>query len=294
MRWRTFLVVVGLLQPAVALAQSSRVELFGGVSFWRPALDDVYDAGYVPSRVRGIHDLFREPDPRSQARQLLALRGQTGPGLGLGANLFLTPALGLQLLLDRASVTVSGTNGTHDVDLTYDTIAFPSPEPIVARSQYSFDLPPTVGRLRETTFSVNAIARFGAARRLSGNVSGGLSYFRVDLAAAEVQAFTAWLGGHAVVFSELYELAVRTTPSSQVGFNVGGGATLSVGPRLGLLIDGRYFGAAAKNAPLRLDTVRSTNVIEVPIDQIQRFLALPHLDIEPGYVRLLVGLTLKL
>jgi len=97
-RWRTVLVLAWLLQPAGMLAQASRVELFGGASAWRPTLDATYDASYTPSRVRGINDLFRDPDSRSRARQLLTLRGDVGAGLGLGANVFLTPAVGLQIL----------------------------------------------------------------------------------------------------------------------------------------------------------------------------------------------------
>jgi hypothetical protein len=45
---------------------------------------------------------------------------------------------------------------------------------------------------------------------------------------------------------------------------------------------------------VNLDALLSTNVVIVPLQQVEDFLALPPLEIDPSYVRVLVGLKWKL
>jgi hypothetical protein len=42
-----------------------------------------------------------DPDPRSEARQFLALQGKTSAGLGFGVNVYPHRVLGFQFLLDE-------------------------------------------------------------------------------------------------------------------------------------------------------------------------------------------------
>jgi hypothetical protein len=86
--------LIGLTWASPASSAASDVEIFGGLGFFWPALDTAYDAAYVPSEVTGINQLFVTPDPRSQARQMLALQGKTSPGFGFGINVYPHRVLG--------------------------------------------------------------------------------------------------------------------------------------------------------------------------------------------------------
>jgi hypothetical protein len=233
---------IGVFCASAASAAPTDVEIFGGLGFFRPALDTTYDASYVPSEVTGINQLFVTPDPRSEARQFLALQGKTTPGLGFGVNVYPHRVLGFQFLLDRASVDVVGENGPHEVDLVWDSINFPSSDPVVREASFSLDASDTEGRLDELALSFNLTARFGPPGAVSGSVSSGLTYFRFDGEAEGLGALAGWLGGHAVLFTELYEMSYSTSTTDALGFNVGGNVDFALGARAAIFADGRFCG----------------------------------------------------
>jgi hypothetical protein len=278
--------------PSAARAGAD-VEVFGGLAGFWPRMDGRYDASYTPSRVGGINQLFEEPDPRSSATQSLSLQGQGGLGFGLGLNIYPHRVLGVQLLLDRGGGDLTGANPPHVVELTYDTINFPSSDRVTRTLAYSFDVPDTAGQLEQLSVSLNATARWTAGPVVSGSVSGGLSYFRVRATDLEVGGFAAWLGGHAVVFSELYRMALATDTASTVGFNVGGDVSFALGGTLALFADVRYFHGPKIDAAVQLDSFVSDNVVEVPLAQVEQFLTLPPLQLDPSSLRLLAGLKLR-
>lgn len=286
------LLTVVLIGTSVAPAQGADVEIFGGLAFWFPRLDTQYDASYTPSRVVGIRQMFTDPDPRSTTRQLLTLQGVAGPGFGVGISLFPHPVVGFQVLFDRTRLDVVGENPSHEMSLTYDTIDFPNPDRIVATTSHSFDQADTMGTLEETTLSLNLAARFGTGGVVSGNVSGGLSYFRFDLAAEPLGAHAAWLGGHAILFSELYEMSYASETADTFGFNLGGQVDLNLG-HVALFADARLLRTSTAEAAVHLDQRLSTNVITIPLTQVEEFLDLPPLEIDPTTIRLLFGLKWK-
>lgn len=293
------------LLPVVLLISSSSVgattawagtdvELFGGILVFAPRLDQSYDASYTPSRVLGITQLFEEPDLRSRAMQSLSLAGKTGTGFGLGISVYPHRVVGFQFLIDRAHGEISGASSPHRVDLVWDSINFPSSEPVVRTASFSFDAPPTAGRMEETTLSFNAVARWQSGSVVSGSVSGGLSYFRVRAEDLEVGALAGWLGGHAVLFSELYQMSLATETADTIGFDLGGDVSFSLGPKIAAFADGRFFYGSKTGAPVHLESFVSENVVSVPLETIEGFLALPPLDLDPRYFRLLFGVKLRL
>ena len=291
---RYLILVIGLSSSSSSFAAPADVEIFGGLGFFRPALDTSHDAAYVPSKVTGINQLFATPDPRSEARQSLALQGETGLGFGLGVNVYPHRVLGFQFLLDRSSVDVAGENAPHEVDLVWDSINFPSPEHVVREASFSFEAADTEGRLNELALSFNLAARFGAPGAVSGGVSGGLTYFRVDAEAERLGALAGWLGGHAVLFTELYEMSYSTSTTDALGFNVGGNVDFALGARAAIFVDGRYLWAPRTAAPVTLTEVVSENVVSVPVSSIDGYLELPPLSIDPGFFRVLFGVKLRL
>jgi hypothetical protein len=290
---RYHLPIILLLSSSRAFAAPADVEIFGGLGFFRPAFDTSYDADYVPSEVTGINQLFVVPDPRSEARQPLTLRGQTSPGFGFGVNVYPHRVLGFQFLLDRSSIDVAGENVPHEVDLVWDSINFPSSDRVVREASFSFDAADTEGRLDELALSFNLAARFGAPGAVSGGVSSGLTYFRFDAEAERLGALAGWLGGHAVLFTELYEMSYSTSTTDVLGFNVGGNVDFALGARAAIFVDGRYFWAPRTDAPVTLTEIVSENVVSVPLSQIDQYLDLPPMSIDPGFFRVLFGVKLR-
>jgi hypothetical protein len=290
---RRLWVLLLLFSPFAASASPADVEVFGGIGLFRPALDSTFDASYVPSRVTGINQLFVTPDPRSDARQILALEGKTGPGLGLGVNVYPHRVLGFQFLLDRLDADVEGQNGPHEVDLVWDTIAFPSTDPVVGEASFAFEAPDTEGRLEELALSFNVAARFGSEAAISGSVSSGLTYFRFDVEAERLGAFAGWLGGHAVLFTELYEMSYSTPTSDALGFNVGGNVDFALGARAAIFVDGRFFWAPRTEAAISLAEVVSDPINSLPVSRIEDYLGLPPIEIDPSFFRVLFGAKLR-
>jgi hypothetical protein len=285
--------LVGLAWASALSGAPTDVEIFGGLGIFRPALDTEYDASYVPSEVTGIRQLFVTPDPRSEARQFLTLRGETEAGLGLGINLYPHRVLGFQFLLDRGSLDVAGENGPHEVDLVWDTLDFPSSDPVTREASFSFEATDTEGRLDELALSFNLAARFGASSPVSGSVSSGLTYFRFDVEAQRLGAFAGWLGGHAVLFTQLYEMSYATSTTDCLGFNLGGNVDFALGPHAAIFVDGRLLWAPRTEAEVILTDIVSENGPTVPVSQIESYLDLPPISIDPSFFRILFGVKLR-
>ena len=135
------------------------IEVFGGVSLWVPAQDALHDATYIPARVSSIDTLFENPDPRSIARQSLAVEATRELTAGLGINLFGNGRCGFQFLTDIASLNLEGENAPHEVTLTYTAVNFPSSNLVDRTRDLSFKVPDTSGALTEKVFSFNGIVR---------------------------------------------------------------------------------------------------------------------------------------
>jgi hypothetical protein len=269
------------------------VEIFGGLGFFQPAFDTVYDASYVPSKVTGINQLFGTLDRRSSARQLLSLQGESGAAFGLGVNVYPHRVLGFQFLLDSAHLDVTGENPPHEVDLVWDSINFPSPEHVVREASFSFEAPDTAGRFDELALSFNLTARFGGSSPVSGSVSSGLTVFRFDAEAESVSAMAGWLGGHAVLFTELYRMSYTTGPRTALGFNAGGSVDVALGTHAAIFADGRFFWAPATEADVALTEVLSNSVPAIAVSDIDDYLEPPPMSIDPGFFRILIGVKVR-
>jgi hypothetical protein len=272
---------------------ASDVEVFGGLGLYWPELDTLYDASYVPSRVSGITTLFENPDPRSQAHQFLSLQGNRGTGIGLGLNVFPHRVVGFQFLFDRTKADIVGENEPQQIDLVWDSINFPNPDPVVREATLTIPATDTEGSLNELALSFNVVARFGAGKAVSGSVSSGLTYFRFDVEAESLTAAASWLGGHAVLFTEYYPMAYETATTDTFGFNVGGTVDFAVGTHAAIFVDGRLLWAPSTEAPLTLTEVLSTPIPIVPVSQIDAFLDLPPMSIDPAFFRILFGVKVR-
>ena len=80
-------VTLRLLIGTTTSAQGVNTEVFGGMALWGPTQDALHDATYAPTHVSSIATLFENPDPRSIARQSLAVETTRELAAGLGMNL---------------------------------------------------------------------------------------------------------------------------------------------------------------------------------------------------------------
>lgn len=279
-----------LICPAATAASDTDWEVFLGFSGISSLMNRTYDAPYTPSKVGSISQLFEIPDSRSRARQSVAMQGDKGSGIGFGLAVYPHRTFGLELLVDRSGADLSGGNAPHTVDLVWDSISFPSSDPVVRRGSFSFDAPATAARLRMLTMSLNLAARWKTGERLSGSASIGASYFRLHAEELQLGAMAGWLGGHAVLFSQLVETSASTATESALGFNVGVDVAVDLGSGLSLFADGRLFLAPDVSAIPRLDRFIDDTSMGIPITQVERSLALPPVTLDPRHLRVLVGI----
>lgn len=275
---------------AAPLPRDTDVEIFGGASALSLLMKKTYDASYTPSRIGGLHQDFEAPDPRSRASQTISLNGDSGRGGAMGITVYPHRVLGVELLFDRSTSDLSGTNPPHTVDLVWDTIAFPAGGAIVARASLSYDVPETAARLKTTIWSLNGVARFNHGARVSGKASIGASYFRSRIEDLGVSALGGSLGGHAVLNLVLYEMSLTSDTANTVGINFGGSLDVSLGSRWAIFVDGRFFWAPLTKASAHLSSFVKEPVYDTPLDKIDRYLALRDIDVDARNVRLLVGL----
>lgn len=282
--------LIAVNASAAPLPRDADVEIFGGASALSLLMRQTYDASYIPSRVGGLGQEFETPDPRSRATQMLSQNGDSGRGGAIGITVYPHRVFGVELLFDRSASDISGQSPAHTIDLVWDSIAFPAGGAIVAKGSLSYDAPETAARLKTTIWSLNGVARFNHGARVSGKLSVGASYFRSHIEDLGVSAFAGYLGGHAVLNTVLYEMNLTSDTASKMGINIGGSLDVSVGSRIALFVDGRFFWAPLAPAPTHLSSFVEEPVYQTPLDKIDRYLALRDIDVDARNVRLLVGL----
>jgi len=182
---------------------------------------------------------------------------------------------GLQLIFDRQSPDLEGTNGPYDVTLNYISRPPLDNQTIPVTVNNSTPWPDTTGSITQSTFSVNGVVRVGTSSRIDATLSGGLSIQRLSGTVQPV-GFTQYnLGGHSVLFENEYRLAMSLGPTSAVGFNLGGDLNVHVARHVALLIGYRCFGGPSVDVPVHVTSVLNPEEITFAqtIADIERWLA---------------------
>jgi len=296
MRGRVVCTVVLLLLPLtqrIAAAQPpppplGRVEICGGFTFVAPGVDTALTMAYTPP--------FRNATATaSSAGQTLQIASENGNGLEFGGAVFFTQAVGIQVLFAADSFDVGGVNGPHSAHLEYISRMPPdyTPSPIVVERDEEW--PDTAGELKQRTLSFNAVGRGRLGRVVVGEVSGGLSYFRMDgpISPLGYAAFT--LGGHSTLSYELSELEVELGPAGSWGFNAGGGIDVELGRVVALTADFRYFWGGTITAPVIVSRVLNPDevIMQDPLETIEETLQPPAAELKPTRVRFMAGLKIR-
>ena len=196
-------------QAASGPTEEPRVEFWGAVTAGQTGPSGSVVSSYSPPL------LLDGSDYTSHASQTVTFDGQTHVGFEAGANLFFARHAGLQLLFDRQSPDLEGTNGPYDVTLNYISRPPPDNQTIPVTVNNSTPWPDTTGSITQSTFSVNGVVRVGTSSRIDATLSGGLSIQRLSGTVQPV-GFTQYnLGGHSVLLKTSIASRCRSVPRAR-------------------------------------------------------------------------------
>jgi hypothetical protein len=277
-------------QSASGPAEEPRVEFWGALTPGQTGPSGSVVSSYSPPL------LLDGSDYTSHASQTVTFDGHTSVGFEAGANLFFARHAGLQLLFDRQSPDLEGTNGPYDVTLNYVSRPPPDNQPIPVTVNKSTLWPDTTGSITQSTFSVNGVVRVGTSSRIDATLSGGLSIQRLSGTVQPV-GFTQYnFGGHSVLFENEYRLAMSLAPTSALGFNLGGDLNVHVARHVALLFGYRYFGGPSVDMPVHVASVLNPEEITFAqtIADIERWMAPAPAHVHITGWHVLAGMKVKL
>jgi hypothetical protein len=226
-------------------------------------------------------------------------RAKGGTVFGGFVSYFATRHLGLQLLAEYARVATP----------TTAAVSFGWTPAGEAGVQKSKDLA-GMGRLARIPVSLNIAARAGWGP-LTAELSGGATLFRNTLSESSffsygvTRLYTVYVPPNQVVRQSIDALLVPLKISegawNALGADVGGGLTLRLGGRIGLMADARYYHCPKKllhwdPVPGTYDGIFTGNIKGEPFsDQDAAYLAQNNktfdLDVNPSFFRVAAGIV---
>ena len=102
------------------------------------------------------------------------------------------------------------------------------------------------------------------------------------------------MGGNAVLLPEFHQIGVTLPSTDSLGFNIGWDVAFPLGDRFALFGDVRTLGGGKTETALVFDRMLSGNVMQSPLTDIETFLDLIPLQLDPGSTRILAGLRCRL
>jgi hypothetical protein len=268
-----------LASTALPLAAADlRFELGFGWTLVGPFMNSSYVNNYQPT--------LAPPDRyiASSASQTVHFRGKTTYGLNGFFTVLFNERVGLQVLADYHRPGLGGSNAPYDVLMEFQAF---EPEAF----SRSIEWESSTGNLTQTTFSLNALARFPVADKLSLSVSAGPTVFYFEGKAGHI-GYTYF--DLALVDSEYqltggtYRMVVEFGPATKYGLNAGVEAAYEAFRHVILAVDLRWFGAPKTDMQMH---VVEDPVITVPISEIESTIGLGKLAVNPSYIR--AGLALR-
>ena len=176
--------------------------------------------------------------------------GESEVGFDFGGyfNYFFHKNFGFQFMAERSRHVVP-IEASHNVDLSlyyyWGESAYYSAEPSIYASK---------GSLAVIPISFNAIARFDAAKNISGYASGGLTYYKADIEAESNAGYGFpfyWYADDSDLWYLWYDSALIPAnidySLSGSGGNIGGGITFKIQEKVGIVADLRYYIAPKKD-----------------------------------------------
>jgi opacity protein-like surface antigen len=216
------------------------------------------------------------------------LKAKGGSALGGGFGFFPAKALGFEFRIDSVSASVDSASSRYTIDAT-----LPAPLP-----PYSTTLDLTAeggASTRSTVTSLNVVLRTTGATRV--RVSGGFSRLP-DMEATIQETLGLGVVGVTTGGSELRvsTLGLRakapTGTVDKLGFNVGLGLGFSIGDRVDLVADVRYFQFPTRTMEWSVDDSRPLSSLEQALlDRVLK--SAPSVAFDPVFFQGTVGLAIR-
>ena len=283
-RLRPF-VLLFILGAAAPLAADIRFELGFGWALVGSAMNASYVNQYAPPLTAG--PTVPPPPDRyisSSAGQTISFKGKSGYGMIGYFNALFTEKIGLQVLADYHRPGLGGSNTPYNIEMQF--LAF---EPETYSREV--DWPASAGNLTETTFSLNALARFRIADSLSLSVSAGPSIFHFEGKAGYI-GYTFFnldfIDDQYVRGGATYQMVASFGPQTKYGFNAGVEAAYEAFQNVILAFDVRWYGAPESDLQMH---IVEDDVITKPLDEIETTIGLGTLRVNPSYFR--AGLAIR-
>lgn len=274
-----FLALILLVAAAGPLAAGDlRFELGFGWTLVGPTMDSTYHNSYKPPFLPA--DRYID----SAAAQTVRFKAKTTYGMNGYFNVLFTESFGLQLLADYHRPRFGGSNDPYDVSLQFTAF---EPETYV----FTVDGPAPSGDMTQTTFSLNALARFRVTDNLALSVSAGPSLFHFEGKAGYIDytsAALALVGEEYRLTAGTFHMVAAFGPDTKYGLNAGVEAAYEAFRHIILAFDLRYFGTTGADLPLK---IVEDEAITVPLDEIEAAIGLGSLRVNPSYFR--AGLAIR-
>jgi hypothetical protein len=273
--------------PEVSKMPRWELALAVGEGHWD--LATTYEHSFAPV-------LRAQPEATGAANHHLALGAEGDPAWRVGLRRLLGSRLGLQFLFGKADAELGGVSSAYQVGIEYTSVQPPDYVPRPETFTSSMPWPDPRGDLEAGFVCVNALLRVENPRRVRFALSGGptLLSFEADFTSLGYQTF--WLGGHGVLFTEIYEIRVAADRTRRLGANLGAEIDFRFGERWAVLAEVRFFLSPSIDVELRAaEIVNRDQVIRaLSIEEIEPHLNLSRLELDPSFSTFSIGLRVGL
>ncbi len=230
-----------------------------------------------------------------EAGQAVALERLRSTGWEAGVDIYPTRHFGLQVGLSYRWQDLGGVSGPYNLTLRYTSRQPPDYTPQSFTKQSSTTWPDLAGVTRQRTLTVNTVVATRRTGAVQASLSGGIAVVTVS-GEGESLGYTAFsMGGHAVLFSDEYQLSFAYGPRTVVGWNAGGGIDVAIGSHASLLAGLRYQSAGRVEIPARVVEIVNPTAIMRPmsIESLSAQFGRPTVTIPSGSMRLFFGIRIR-
>jgi hypothetical protein len=276
------LAIVLAAGPALASA-AVHLELSARMSWFNPSLKTTYEhlhgAGlsYLP--------------PTGTGSQTLSFEAGNVRNMSYAAALFLTENVAVQFLTGSFVSDLSGTSTPYHIYFPYTTLMPPSYTPVNLIYDRTLTWPDVTGSFTDRVYCLNGLLRLGRRSGLALDLSGGLAFFRVESEIASVGYTKAWLGGHGVLFLDVYPVKLVVQPVSQTGWNAGAELNFFVTRNAAVSVEARYFSASPFLPEFSFEVIDDGSWV-TEVDIAAAPITKGTLELDPSFFKLSAGVKI--
>jgi hypothetical protein len=287
MKYRTFpqamiALYLTVFSPVFLLSATDwkkvKFEFSTGVSYQKSLVDTSYLHRYSPRFLSGAY--------LSSAQQTINLKGDYNWGVNGALTFYPLEKLGIQFQVEYGRPRIKGHNSDYDVSLNYALASPPGNPPYPFIFERSYGWPSTEGTLNELSLSLNPVVRLPISSRITLNISGGLTYFRVKGEGVGLAYSKYWMED-AYFVGETYQLKFRLGTFNKLGLNAGAEFNWVIFNNVGILADLRFFGCPKKKIPL---DVLPNEMLNEPLTEVKANMKLGEISVYPSFYRINLGL----